>query len=182
MNKPSRTNEPLEGDGYNQSPNSLSNDLTTKEDLIGIANSRELRQEDPQSLQGATPPANNDDGSNAANVADSKETTHSLANRYSVIGQPWGRREGWASSQVNPPTTLFASHSPTLPPDDGSAGQSLIRQTLFKRVVNVFLKVGSFIGPGFMIAVSYSRPTPRVHISITCMLRPSFTNTHLLSS
>ena len=62
MNKPSRTDEPLEGDGYNQSPNALSNDLTTNADLNGIANSRELGEEDSQSLQGATLPGAQDNG------------------------------------------------------------------------------------------------------------------------
>ena len=43
MNCPSRTEEP-EGDGFNQNPSSLSADLTTREDLNGIANARELRR------------------------------------------------------------------------------------------------------------------------------------------
>ncbi|KAG7124731.1 Manganese transporter SMF1 like protein [Verticillium longisporum] len=46
MNRPSRTDEPYEGEGHNQSPNSLPNDLTTNEDLNGIANAREARQND----------------------------------------------------------------------------------------------------------------------------------------
>ncbi|RNJ55908.1 hypothetical protein D7B24_007904 [Verticillium nonalfalfae] len=46
MNRPSRTDEPYEGEGHNQSPNSLPNDLTTNEDLNGIANAREARQKD----------------------------------------------------------------------------------------------------------------------------------------
>ncbi|EPE33726.1 hypothetical protein GLAREA_06739 [Glarea lozoyensis ATCC 20868] len=44
MNCPSRTEEPLEGDGMNQNPNSLSADLTTRNDLNGIANTRALRR------------------------------------------------------------------------------------------------------------------------------------------
>ncbi|KAH9203402.1 hypothetical protein DL95DRAFT_399370 [Leptodontidium sp. 2 PMI_412] len=43
MNCPSRTEEP-EGDGFNQNPSSLSADLTTREDLNGIANARELKR------------------------------------------------------------------------------------------------------------------------------------------
>ncbi|GJC99043.1 metal ion transporter metal ion transporter [Colletotrichum higginsianum] len=42
MNRPSRTDEPYEGEGYNQSPSPLSNDLTTNEDLNGTVNAREL--------------------------------------------------------------------------------------------------------------------------------------------
>lgn len=43
MNCPSRTEEP-EGTGFNQNPSALSADLTTRNDLNGIANSRELRR------------------------------------------------------------------------------------------------------------------------------------------
>jgi metal iron transporter len=44
MNQTSRTDEPYEGDdGLNQSPNHLSNDLTTNQDLNGIANARTQR-------------------------------------------------------------------------------------------------------------------------------------------
>lgn len=51
MNKTSRTNEPLKGTGYNQSPNALSNDLTTNEDFNGISNAREFRGNEPPSIQ-----------------------------------------------------------------------------------------------------------------------------------
>ncbi len=43
MNCPSRTEEP-EGTGYNQNPSSLAPDLTTRQDLNGIANTRVLRR------------------------------------------------------------------------------------------------------------------------------------------
>lgn len=43
MNCPSRTEEP-EGTGFNQNPSSLAADLTTRQDLNGIANSRVLRR------------------------------------------------------------------------------------------------------------------------------------------
>src|SRR4051812_44937606 len=42
---PSRTDEPYEGEGHNQSPNHLAADLTTNQDLNGIANAREIRNE-----------------------------------------------------------------------------------------------------------------------------------------
>ncbi|CAK7209918.1 NRAMP-like transporter smf-3 [Sporothrix curviconia] len=44
MNRPSRTDELPRSDGMNQSPNALSNDLTTNEDLNGVANGRHLRR------------------------------------------------------------------------------------------------------------------------------------------
>lgn len=53
MNCPSRTEEPIESDGYNQNPNALSNDLTTNQDLNGLANTRELRRTDPPPIASA---------------------------------------------------------------------------------------------------------------------------------
>ena len=43
MNCPSRTDEP-EGTGFNQNPNALAADLTTRQDLDGRTNSRTLRR------------------------------------------------------------------------------------------------------------------------------------------
>ncbi|CRG87191.1 Manganese transporter SMF1 [Talaromyces islandicus] len=54
MNKTSHTDEPLEGDGYNQSPNPNSNDLTTNEDFNGLVNSRVMRESESQTLPNAT--------------------------------------------------------------------------------------------------------------------------------
>lgn len=53
MNCPSRTDEPPRSDGHNQSPNPLSNDLTTNQDLNGMANARRLRRTAALPLQSA---------------------------------------------------------------------------------------------------------------------------------
>ncbi|KAJ6088961.1 hypothetical protein N7499_003815 [Penicillium canescens] len=53
MNKTSHTDEPPEGDGYNQSPNPNSNDLTTNEDFNGLVNSRTVRESNSQTLPNA---------------------------------------------------------------------------------------------------------------------------------
>lgn len=53
MNKTSHSDEPLEGDGYNQSPNPNSNDLTSNEDFNGLVNSRVVRESDSQPLPNA---------------------------------------------------------------------------------------------------------------------------------
>merc|ERR1712227_1048725 len=46
MNKTSRTDEPYDGacEGFNQSPHPLSSDLTTNQDLNGIANKRVMNE------------------------------------------------------------------------------------------------------------------------------------------
>ncbi|KAK0712069.1 transporter smf2 [Lasiosphaeris hirsuta] len=48
--RPSRTDEPYEGEGYNQNPNALAADLTTNQDLNGIANSRVNRGRDARTI------------------------------------------------------------------------------------------------------------------------------------
>ncbi|KAI2628830.1 natural resistance-associated macrophage protein [Hypoxylon sp. NC1633] len=50
MNQTSRTDEPYEGEGLNQSPNAFSNDLITNQDLNGIANAREHRGNSSRSM------------------------------------------------------------------------------------------------------------------------------------
>lgn len=56
MNCPSRTDDTLLHDGWNQSPNFLSPDLTTRQDLNGIANTRENKGDDsgPGTLGGSS--------------------------------------------------------------------------------------------------------------------------------
>lgn len=64
MNCPSRTEEP-EGDGFNQNPSALSADLTTREDLNGIANARELRRIASDEIKNEVDHVPDDDGQGA---------------------------------------------------------------------------------------------------------------------
>lgn len=151
MNKTSHTDEPLDGDdGYNQSPNPLSNDLTTNEDFNGIANSRVLGEHDSQSLQGTASAASQDTGvRNTSSENDGKTTTHRLAYRSLDRGQP---AEG--DLQV-PAIAQPPSHSPT-----SAGGGDVDHRTLFQRLKKNALTFCSFIGPGFMISVAYSTSSP----------------------
>ncbi|KAH7146271.1 transporter smf2 [Dactylonectria macrodidyma] len=143
MNRVSRTDEPFEGDGYNQSPNPLSNDLTTNQDLNGIANTRELRREDPKSMLGAQPPGADDDGSISKASGDNNVVPLSVS-IHCDAGQPSGK----GGFQVNPSSPLPPPFPPAAPHDDG----------LGERLKSAMFKFGSFIGPGFMIAVAYIDP------------------------
>lgn len=149
MNKTSRTDEPLEGDdGYNQSPNPLSNDLTTNEDFNGIANSRALGDQDSQSLQGTALAALQDAGTRNTTSKNDSGITHQLA--YGTIdhGQPpEGVLQVPAIAQPPP-------HSPTSAGGDGDADHL----TPFQRLKKNVLTFCSFIGPGFMISVAYIDP------------------------
>ena len=55
MNCPSRTDDTLLHDGWNQSPRFLSPDLTTRQDLDGISNTREKKDDEsgPGTLRGS---------------------------------------------------------------------------------------------------------------------------------
>lgn len=147
MNKTSRTDEPLEGDnGYNQSPNPLSNDLTTNEDFNGIANSRALGEQDSQLLQGTTLAALQDTGARNTTSKNDSGITHQLAYGSIDHGQPpEGVLQVPAIAQPPP-------HSPTSAGGDGDADHL----TPFQRLKKNVLTFCSFIGPGFMISVAYS--------------------------
>ncbi|KAI8710475.1 Manganese transporter [Fusarium sp. LHS14.1] len=172
MNRVSRTDEPFEGDGYNQSPNPLSNDLTTNQDLNGIANSRELRREDLRSMRGAQSPGADDDGSNANASGDKNVSPPPSASIHRDVGQPLGK----GGFQVNPssplpspsPPPLSPFSSPIAPHDDGfsngfndgstTTSHSRRHRSPGQRFKSALFKFGSFIGPGFMIAVAYIDP------------------------
>lgn len=152
MNRPSRTDEPLDGEGYNQSPNPLSNDLTTNEDLNGKANAREVRR-DNEPLANNNSPLDDGDGPNPDSGTD-KEKGKALANA-SVIGQPLGDVVESTESARLPP------HSPSLGPQGESISNGADHPTIVERLKNGIVKFGSFVGPGFMIAVAYSKaPSP----------------------
>ncbi|KAH7142887.1 transporter smf2 [Dactylonectria estremocensis] len=172
MNRVSRTEEPFEGDGYNQSPNPLSNDLTTNQDLNGIANSRELKREDPRSLRGAQPPGADDDGANSNAPGDKNASPPPSVSIHRDADQPSGKGD----FQVNPPSPHPSPSPPPLSPlsppigphhggfsygfNDGSTSSSHSRRhrSTGQRFKAAFFKFGSFIGPGFMIAVAYIDP------------------------
>ena len=88
---PSRTDEP-EGSGYNQSPNHLAADLTTKQDLNGIANTREARNhQDSGTISSLSQGLENDIGINLTdpsaknNGLGERETTDDLV--HPVVGR-----------------------------------------------------------------------------------------------
>ncbi|OAL72635.1 transporter smf2 [Trichophyton violaceum] len=148
MNKTSRTDEPYEGDGYNQNPNPLSNDLVTNEALNGIVNSRELKKEDPQSLHGETQIVDRDKNANTHPATGSGEASNSLASP--LTGQlPRGDNK------------LPLSQIATVTPDNEAAapsGPENSRDSPIERVKKVLLKFCAFIGPGFMVSVAYIDP------------------------
>jgi len=143
MNCPSRTDEPLEGDGHNQNPNELSNDLTTNQDLKGLANSRVLRRTEPPSIESAGSGIGTEGG----------ETT--------VTPKKGGVVTATARDDTNNGADSVRDDSSQIPgPGSGGNGSSSpfhhFVKTASQRVWKMLRTYIKHIGPGFMIAVAYS--------------------------
>ncbi|KAF6803145.1 transporter protein smf2 [Colletotrichum musicola] len=146
MNRPSRTDEPYEGEGYNQNPNPLSNDLTTNEDLNGLVNTRVLKldgEHDKSSPDDADISRNDPIGDGRAGKPTATGVVASARTRRP--GRPSG--EGAASA----PLPFSHSRNPSDPKDLGE-------ESFLERTKKAIVKFGSFVGPGFMIAVAYIDP------------------------
>ncbi|KAI2636714.1 natural resistance-associated macrophage protein-domain-containing protein [Xylaria nigripes] len=146
MNRTSRTDEPYEGDdGFNQSPNALSNDLVTNQDLNGIVNAREHRDHSSRYMDNsgqpiarqipATPDEDNDDS-----------FSKRLARGDGQLP------ENTKSTQVN--NDPAACHHVSAAESPARGGPTNLLHKLFDFVVNF----GKFVGPGFLVAVAYIDP------------------------
>ncbi|KAI0407172.1 natural resistance-associated macrophage protein-domain-containing protein [Xylaria palmicola] len=145
MNQTSRTDEPYEGDGLNQSPNAFSNDLVTNEDMNGIANTRERRRgrssrgmdNSGQPIAQGTPVSADDDGGDAG------------VRKELAGGDGWS--PGPKSTQVNDSPAAAAGS-----PDGGGPGSGGL--SLPRRFARFVTTLGRFVGPGFLVAVAYIDP------------------------
>ncbi|KAI0120538.1 natural resistance-associated macrophage protein [Hypoxylon sp. NC0597] len=142
MNQTSRTDEPYEGEGLNQSPNAFSNDLVTNQDLNGIANAREHRGDSSRSMDNSgqlkakdIPPSIDEDPDDSARASNLTITCRTI-----------GQSSGSASLRVN---------------DDGNDSCSIAprkKRTGFNRITHTIITFGKFVGPGFLVAVAYIDP------------------------
>lgn len=137
MNCPSRTEEPV-GQGYNQNPSALSAELTTREDMNGIANARILRRIESSEVENVAERDPDDDVS-------AKRQTKVMAQvaKASHVGESSGM-----SSTFN---VLEGSGSAGGP---GNGGGRNVSTRWFDKVRNFFMTFGKFVGPGFMVCVS----------------------------
>ena len=134
MNCPSRTEEP-EGTGYNQNPSSLAADLTTRQDLNGIANTRVLRRIATGDIESVVEHVPDDDVKNETAVMAKKDLTS----------------DGHMGHGMSPSNFEVVD----LNDDDddrrgGGGGASQLSTKWFKRLQKVVLTFGKFVGPGFM--------------------------------
>ncbi|KAI1192872.1 natural resistance-associated macrophage protein-domain-containing protein [Nemania serpens] len=144
MNQTSRTDEPEEGDGLNQSPNAFSNDLVTNQDMNGIANARERRSRKSRSMDNSGQPIAQDIPASSDEDEDAR-LSKGLADGD---GQSPGKTN---STQVNDNPAAY----------DVSAGGSPNRggpTSLPHKLFHLIVTFGKFIGPGFLVAVAYIDP------------------------
>ncbi|KAI1416588.1 natural resistance-associated macrophage protein [Hypoxylon sp. FL1857] len=142
MNQTSRTDEPYEGEGLNQSPNAFSNDLVTNQDLNGIANAREHRGGDSsRSMDNSGPPKADDFPPSIDEDPDGGARAPNLTISCHTIGQS----SASASLRVN---------------DDGNDGSTIAprKRTGFGKLTHTIITFGKFVGPGFLVAVAYIDP------------------------
>jgi metal iron transporter len=139
MNCPSRNDDTIEHPDWNQSPSSLTADLTTRADLNGISNLREMHDSTDLMQQG--------EGQSESEMGPDK------------IGRghpsPALDQKGMESGKIN-------VSSLTLEPGiGGSAGMVGVLNLLnfrARRLRAILIKYAKFIGPGFLIAVAYIDP------------------------
>ncbi|KAI0839826.1 natural resistance-associated macrophage protein [Hypoxylon sp. FL0890] len=141
MNQTSRTDEPYEGEGLNQSPNAFSNDLVTNQDLNGIANAREHRGDSSRSMDNSGQPKAEDIPPSIDEDPDGRARALNLTTSYHTIDQS----SGSASFRVN---------------NDGNDGNPIAsrKRTGFSKIKHIVITFGKFVGPGFLVAVAYIDP------------------------
>jgi metal iron transporter len=154
MNRPSRTDEPFEGEGFNQSPNPLSADLTTNQDLNGLTNLRELRDNDPRAISGSAQALEDDILFNPNPTGDGLDAK-AVTNDTAPVG-----RSPLVKGLKGEGLTLEVSAAVASPgggsssPDNGSTHH---KNSPWSSITQRLMKFSQFIGPGFMIAVAYSQ-------------------------
>ncbi|KAK1833695.1 transporter smf2 [Podospora conica] len=146
---PSRT-DPYPGEGHNQSPNHLAADLTTNQDLNGIANSRETRSHNTRAILDSSSGQNHDPNMIANEPPDCGQCMGGPGGK-DVDGQlAIGRLGGVDGTGDHKASTVEVVPAAPTPP---AAVTSRIT-----RLKDVCLAYFKFIGPGFMIAVAYIDP------------------------
>lgn len=140
MNCPSRTDEP-EGTGKNQQPNALSADLTTRQDLNGIANARQLRKRAGGGIDDTAEDRRGDE-------QNQDQQKDSGADVRAVVGS---HSQHHVSQSMTPLDVDDAQDGPSR---GGNGPHSPMKWLLNLR--EVMMTFGKFIGPGFMVWIGCS--------------------------
>ena len=153
MNCPSRTDEPAPDQGWNQNPPDLAADVTTRQDLNGIANLR--------TRQDSVKEAKDTCRDSQLNGVDDHRPKADLEDKSS-----FRLRKGTSRSSPNlspfaelPPAITHGSAqaSDACPPFGNLSFRRRSSQFVL-RLWRILAKFCKFIGPGFMISVAYIDP------------------------
>ncbi|KAM0806250.1 transporter protein smf2 [Usnea florida] len=153
MNCPSRTDEPAADQGWNQNPPELAADVTTRQDLNGIANLR--------TGQDSVKEAKETCGDSQLDGADDYRPKADPEDKSSIR-----LRKGASTSSQNlspfpelPPANTHGGTQPSdaCPPFANLSSKRRSSQFVL-RLWSIIAKYCKFIGPGFMISVAYIDP------------------------
>lgn len=145
MNCPSRNDEPPDDYGWNQSPPQFSADLTTRQDLNGMVNLRATR------TSGSSNTTRKDQAGDAVDGRHAKDRPP----RLSVPSRSKGKTGPTPSERAPSPSR---QSTPSMP---SPYSTQVPRSRAFLTAQHVWrsiAKFGTFIGPGFLIAVAYIDP------------------------
>ena len=137
MNYPSRNDETLGHPEWNQSPQDLNSDSTTRADLNGIVNLRQLREQD------SNPKIDDEDA-----ILEQQQISDDVNHQPSIKGK--------ASPSLDITPLPGGTHVRTS--SSSSSSYPLRPTNFFYRARDVIVKYSQFIGPGFLIAVAYIDP------------------------
>lgn len=160
MNCPSRADY-VDTDGWNQNPPALNADATTQADLNHMANARLRRDHRIDPVDPSW--ANIDPGQE--HTVEGKDNTAPL-NTGNVKSSAKGS-ERFVAGTATPSTSLS-------PGNGGKNGRKVLRdwgnglQGMARRTVQVLIKYGKFVGPGFMVAVAYIDPGEYLFFNFIC--------------
>ncbi|KAI1177994.1 natural resistance-associated macrophage protein-domain-containing protein [Nemania sp. FL0916] len=178
MNQTSRTDEPYEGEGLNQSPNAFSNDLVTNQDLNGMANARERRNRSSKSIDSsgqliATEIASGDDediydtgprkglaDGDGQSPGKSGSTTQ-VNNTPAASALALLSKSGSAGEFPNHGGVGLATAAATaggVDGDGGGRGRGGPAINFAYQLGHFVFTLGKFVGPGFLVAVAYIDP------------------------
>ena len=159
MNCPSRADH-VDTDGWNQNPPALNADATTQADLNHMANARLQRDHRIDPVDPSW--ANVDPGQE--HIVEEENTAP--LDTGNVMSSAKGSERFVAST-----ATVSASSSPR---NGGNNGRKVLRdwgnslQGMARRIVEVLIKYGKFVGPGFMVAVAYIDPGECLFFNLIC--------------
>jgi len=143
MNCPSRPDN-IEGHpDWNQNPQDLSSDLTTRADLNGIVNLREKRENDSSLAN---------DQQEQINVVPADNTESPLAGSKTPPNVKVDPMKHEYATTETPATSAFQPQSARPFP---KSGKPIL---VLNKVITTFQKYLKFVGPGFLIAVAYIDP------------------------